>query len=188
MVPLAQCPRQMGTLVIVRPIPFRIAILLFCSAFHAAQLPEADRTLASVFAEIDAEQAKFTEARRPQDKEWVKRRLEHLFNVDQKARGEYMKARPADWSPEARQYFGRKLAGRVVALDRANASELKELMKEYRWFTVSEFGEKAEGHAWLLVQHADFDVPFQQEVLAILASLLPTGDTSPGNYAICSIV
>jgi hypothetical protein len=178
-----------------RSLCFCVLVLFSCHPLYGEQqpaaapstpavsFPEADRALEAVFAEISAEQALFTEARQPQSKEWVKRRLEHLFNVDQKARGAYMKPRPADWSPEARQYYGKKLGSRIVALDRAHTAELKELLKYYRWITISEFGEKAEGHAWLLVQHSDLDVPFQQEVLTILTSLYPQGETNPSNYA-----
>ncbi len=150
---------------------------------QAATFPEADKALETVLAEISTQEALFTEPSRPQDKEWVKRRLEHLFQLDQKARGAFINPRPAEWSAEARQYYGKKLAARIVALDRANTAELKELLKIYRWFPISEFGEKVEGYAWLLVQHSDLDIAFQQEVLAILTSLYPQGETSPSNYA-----
>jgi hypothetical protein len=164
------------------------AVLLVCgllSAQHAPEtrFPEADKALEAVFAEISAEQARFTEPRQPQDKEWVKRRLEHLFNVDQKARGANMRPRPVDWSPEVREYYAKKLGSRIIAIDRANTAELKELLKIYRWFPVSEFGAKTEMHAWLIVQHADRDVAFQQEVLAILTTLYPKGETDPSSYA-----
>jgi hypothetical protein len=142
-----------------------------------------DRALESVFAEISAEQARFTESPQPQDKEWVKRRLAHLYDVDQKALGAFIKIRPAEWSPAAREYYTHKLAQRIIALERADTAELKELLKLYRWFTVSEFGEKADMHAWVLVQHSDRDPAFQQEVLAILATLYPSGETNASNYA-----
>jgi hypothetical protein len=145
--------------------------------------PEVEQAIEAVLTEISAEEARFTEPRQPENKEWVKRRLEHLFNVDQKARGAYIRPRPAHWSSETREYYRKKLANRIIALDRAHTAELMELLKLYRWFTISEFGEKVEGYAWLLVQHSDFDVAFQQEVLAILTSLYPKGETSPSNYA-----
>src|SRR5262249_24761475 len=44
-------------------------------------------------------------------------------------------------------------------------------------------GEKADLQAWVLVQHADRDRAFQQEVLAILSTLYASGETSADNYA-----
>src|SRR5262249_30051436 len=136
------------------------AVLLRCGLGSAqeppaAAFPEADRALEATFAEISAEQARFTEPRQPENKEWVKRRLAHLYDVDQKARAAYVKPRPVEWSAEACEYYRKKLANRIVALDRANTAELKELLKLYRWFTVSEFGKETDLHAWLLVQHSD---------------------------------
>jgi hypothetical protein len=167
---------------------FGFIVLLFGAATargaqHAPTFPEADEALAAVLAEIATEEARFTEPRQTQDKDWVKRRLKHLFDVDQKARSAYIRPRPAEWGPEARQYFQRKLANRIIALDRANTAELKELLRQYRWFTISEFGKDVEGYAWLLVQHSDRDAAFQQEVLGILSDLLPKGETDPGHYA-----
>jgi hypothetical protein len=51
------------------------------------------------------------------------------------------------------------------------------------WFTVSLFGAEADRDAWLLVQHADHDHDFQEQVLDILEKLYPQGETSPANYA-----
>jgi hypothetical protein len=172
----------------MRSFCLAIGVLLLCGPLAGQQppaprFPEVESALEAALAEISAEEALFVEPRQPQDKEWVKRRLEHLYNVDQKARNAYVRPRPAEWSPEARQYFGKKLATRIMALDRANTAELKELLKLYPWFTVSEFGARADGFAWVLVQHSDLDVAFQQEVLAILTSLYPKGETSPNNYA-----
>ena len=169
-------------------LAFIVAVLLPCGLGWAQQppavvFPEVDRALDAVFAEIAAEQARFTEPRQPQDKEWVKRRLAHLYDVDQKARGAFMKPRPAEWSPEARQYYGKKLSSRIIALERAHTAELKELLKLYRWFKVSEFGEKGDLHAWVLVQHSDRDPAFQQEVLAILTTLYASGETDGNSYA-----
>ena len=163
----------------------RVFLPVFASALLNAQatLAEADRALETVFAEISAAQAKFTEPPDSHNRDWVKRRLAHLYEVDQLARGAYIKPRPADWSPEVCDYYGKKLANRITAIDRANTAELKELLKIYRWFTISEFGKESDLQAWVLVQHSDKDPAFQQEVLAILTTLYKTGETSGNNYA-----
>jgi hypothetical protein len=68
-------------------------------------------------------------------------------------------------------------------IDRANVAALKEILGKHGWPTISVFGRDADRDAWLLVQHADHDPAFQKEVLAILARLKDTGETSPANYA-----
>src|SRR5689334_11591508 len=128
------------------PLALGVALLLQCGLGLAQQpsaevFPEADRALDAVFAQISAEQARFTEPRQPDDKEWVKRRLAHLYAVDQMARGAYIKPRPAEWSAAAGEYYRKKLANRIIALDTANTAELKELLKVYHWFTLTEFGK-----------------------------------------------
>jgi len=149
----------------------------------AATFPEADQTLEAVWASIRAEQARFQEVPAPQLKEWVKRRLAHLYTVEQKALGEYIKPRPAAWDPAEKEYYTRKLAARIIALEDADTAELKEFLKRYRWFTVSEFGAETDTHAWVIVQHSDRDPAFQREVLAILGTLYASGETSVSNYA-----
>ena len=56
-------------------------------------------------------------------------------------------------------------------------------MKIYPWFTISEFGLEGNQNAWLLVQHADHDPPFQRQVLTILEPLAAKGETNPKKYA-----
>lgn len=150
-------------------IPKLLAGLL--GALSWAQPPGAGQAIAG----IDALQARFSEPSRPDDKDWVRRRLAHLYEVDQFARGAYMKM------PDPGER--RKLAARIIALDQANTAELKDLLKRHRWFTISGFGKDADLHAWVLVQHSDRDPAFQQQVLEILAGLYAQGETSGNNYA-----
>jgi hypothetical protein len=145
--------------------------LCLLGALSWAQQPDAEEVL----ARIDALHARFTEPSRPHDKDWVRRRLAHLYEVDQMVRGAYMKA------PDAGQR--KKLGARIMALDQAHTAELKELLKIHRWFTISEFGKDSDLHAWILVQHSDRDPAFQRQVLEILAGLYPQGETSGYNYA-----
>ena len=147
------------------------------------RFPEADAELTSILAQVAEEEEKFTEPTNRQDKEWVKRKLQHMRDVDQLIRGAFSSPKVAALSPEARKYFFDQLQPQMAAIDAADTAELKELLKVHRWFTISEFGEKADSNAWLLVQHADQDLAFQQEVLAVLSTLYAKGETSPRNYA-----
>ena len=74
--------------------------------------------------------------------------------ADHRMRMRFMKTRkPEDWDDE---------------MDRKNTIFLKGLVKEHGWPTVSKAGEKGEHAAWLLVQHADHDLDFQAECLALM--------------------
>jgi hypothetical protein len=110
------------------------------------------------------------------DKQWVIKKLQHMVDMDQFAR--QLMIRPQDESVEAQQ-----LLQRMLDLDRQNTVDLKSLLDRYGWFTISEFGKKADGNAWLLVQHSDHDPAFQEQVLAKLEKLYPRGETRPANYA-----
>jgi hypothetical protein len=62
-------------------------------------------------------------------------------------------------------------------VDVRNTKRLKELLKDNGWPLISEYGEEAATAAWILVQHADHDVAFQEEILAKLQAL-PQGEVS----------
>ena len=120
---------------------------------------------------------------RPPDPEWVREKLAHMVEVDQ-----YMRrytSKPHDWgySDEDREVFTGRFMVLWKEIDAGNTEDLKMLLAIHGWFTISEFGEKADHEAWLLVQHADHDVDFQREVLGILEKLLETKETSRQNYA-----
>ncbi len=159
-----------------------LPLLALIVAAQAAPVwqPEADREIAELNARIDAELAKAPVPEAPRDKDWVKRKLHHMVQVDQMARMALFKH--AAWPREASDYFDLKVAARMDVIDRANTVALQELLKSHSWFTVSEFGSEADDNAWLLVQHADHDPAFQQRVLEILTKL-PKGETRLSNYA-----
>ena len=53
-------------------------------------------------------------------------------------------------------------------VDVENTERMKEIVAEIGWPTVLKVGEEGAHHAWLLVQHADLDVAFQEECLALM--------------------
>lgn len=77
-----------------------------------------------------------------------------MVDIDQAAR----KEQKIDWA-------------KVGEIDAANTARLKEIIKEHGWITISKFGEETAHNAWLLVQHADKDLAFQQDCLAMMESL-----------------
>jgi 5'-nucleotidase (lipoprotein e(P4) family) len=134
-------------------------------------------------AAIAAADAGFTEPEQITDRGWVQRRLAHLVAVDQRIRKALGEPRLAYWSAEERKRFVDGVVVRMTARDTANTAELERLLATQRWFTVGEFGAQADKDAWLLVQHADRNVAFQERVLGLLAELAPAGETNRSNFA-----
>lgn len=146
--------------------------------------PRVDADLAAMDEAAARMRAEFGRtAADPADREWVKRKLRHLVDVDQYVRKLGTSLPREKYSQEETEYFWRQLGPRVCAMDEAHTRELKELLGVYGWFKLSEFGPDADTHAWLLVQHADRDTAFQKAVLLKLEALCPQGETDPTNYA-----
>jgi hypothetical protein len=117
------------------------------------------------------------------DKEWVKLKLTHMVDVDQYMRNFANITFEHHYGDDETKYFWRQFQPRWTRVDSQDTEDLKSLLKIYNWFTIPAFGVQADREAWLLVQHADLDLPFQRRVLSILEKLYPSGETSPSNYA-----
>ena len=89
----------------------------------------------------------------------------------------------AGLSDNARVYAYRIIARDGCGVDADNTAWLKADLRVNGWFTLTEFGKDADQAAFLLVQHADKDRPFQQQVLALLEPLVAQGKTRPASYA-----
>jgi hypothetical protein len=74
-----------------------------------------------------------------------------MAKVDQDMRGKWLE--DESWNEE---------------VDPRNTARMKELIAEAGWLTVSKVGNEASHNAWLLVQHADHDVVFQEECLDLM--------------------
>jgi hypothetical protein len=136
-----------------------------------------------VLAEIAALEASFAEPAQPENKEWVQKKLAHMVAVDQLFRNAEQRVLDKGYSAEERKLFSERVWAQGSEIDKANTATLKELLKIHRWFTVSAFGKEADKNAWLLVQHADLDVPFQKQVLEVLSELYAKAETNPSSYA-----
>ena len=69
-------------------------------------------------------------------------------------------------------------------IDEDNTRWLQQQLRTRGWFRRSTDGPDADKAAFLLVQHADANKPFQKEVLQMLEPLVRTGDARPQNYAL----
>lgn len=65
----------------------------------------------------------------------------------------------------------------------ANAAWLKADLRAHGWYRISVYGADADRAAWSIVQHANHDLPFQEDVLSMLEPLWRSGETKGGNYA-----
>lgn len=75
------------------------------------------------------------------------------------------------------------VSAELMRVDAENTAWLKQVVATFGWPSASLVGVRAADAAWLLVQHADHDVAFQAEVLALLAPLVEQGEASKQNYA-----
>lgn len=54
------------------------------------------------------------------------------------------------------------------SIDIENTKLVKKIVIKYGWPTIQLVGKKASNNAWLLVQHADHDLKFQEKILGLL--------------------
>lgn len=154
------------------------------TAMSQAAMPRVDADLKS-FDESVARMKKELDPGPPDpaNTEWVKKKLHAMAQVDQFMRHRVELPFQQGYSKDEEAYFWSLFGSRWQKIDSDNTAALKELLAGREWFKISEFGAAADDDAWLLVQHADLDVPFQKQVLAVLERLQPAGETSPSNYA-----
>jgi hypothetical protein len=81
--------------------------------------------------------------------------------------------------------FGRS-AGADWDAEQARTARIAETMTAHGWPGHTLVGEEASSAAWLLVQHADRDVDFQERALALLSAAVERGDASPRDEAYLS--
>ena len=93
----------------------------------------------------------------------IARQLTDMQEIDQK-----MRTNPAkEWDDE---------------VDPRNTEAVRVIIAQIGWPTRSKVGEKASIAAWLLVHHADLDVEFQKECLALMKAQ-PEGEVRPRDVA-----
>jgi hypothetical protein len=67
---------------------------------------------------------------------------------------------------------------RLQEIDRQNTGRMQEIIKQYGWPGKSLVGSDGAHAAWLLVQHADRDRPFQKRCLVLLAEAVKKGEAT----------
>ncbi len=72
---------------------------------------------------------------------------------------------------------------RLEAVDADNRAWLRALVDAHGWLTISRVGNEGAGDAWLLAQHADPDVDFQERCLEWMRAAVAIGEATPTNLA-----
>jgi len=67
--------------------------------------------------------------------------------------------------------------------DIKNLNRAKEIIRQYGWPKISRIGKDGQNNLWLIVQHADRDVLFQQTALLAMEKLKGTTEMNMENYA-----
>lgn len=103
----------------------------------------------------------------------LRRELLSMVEVDQAARQQMVKT----------QFKDKAAVAKVEAVDQVNTKRLKEIVSSKGWPGISEVGDDGANAAWLLVQHADKDLPFQKVCLAKLEEAKKKGDADASSWA-----
>ncbi|MBU2564028.1 hypothetical protein KKA23_00370 [Patescibacteria group bacterium] len=95
-----------------------------------------------------------------------------MANEDQKIRFDALKAK------------NNKKAGlKILKIDKKNTTKAKEIIKRYNWPTFDFIGKRASKSFWLIIQHADLDVKFQDKCLKLLKKAVKKKQAFPKTEA-----
>lgn len=93
------------------------------------------------------------------------------------------KAWAAGLSDNAAMYAFALIGPESCGVDQENTAWLKADLAKNGWFLISRDGPDADNAAWLMAQHADQDLPFQKQILALIEPLVARHESNPRNYA-----
>jgi len=96
---------------------------------------------------------------------------------DQAARGRLIEATAAGKKPKPAEF------AEAVALDKDNREWLKGVVEKHGWPGKSLVGTDGAHAAWLLVQHADPDLPFQKKCLDLLKAAVKASEADGPDLA-----
>lgn len=114
-----------------------------------------------------------------------------MTNTNKKLRRQILAMAAEDKGIRQRQFgrigIGSRPTRRMVTelrkLDHKHSSALKRMVRKYGWPGKSLVGTRGERAAWLLIQHADHDVTFQQKCLTLLRRAVRAGEAKKSHLA-----
>lgn len=163
---------------------FYIFLIFFSNTACSSPYPRVDKDIDTYDQSVAKIKINFSSLPAdPKNKTWVQLKIDNMVQVDQYMRKFWDTPFINSYSADEKAEFNKQFSLKSSSVDSENTSDLKELLKIYNWFRISEFGATTDNQAWLLVQHADQDHEFQESILKILETLWPLGETKPSNYA-----
>lgn len=87
-------------------------------------------------------------------------------------------------SPGAKGRMDTLLNVQMCETDGDNTAWLKADLAAHGWYRISVFGDLPSRAAWLMIQHADREPAFQQEILALLEPLALEKEVEPWDVAL----
>jgi hypothetical protein len=116
------------------------------------------------------------EPREPELHRELLRRVEE----DQKVRKQFIEwlRKNPQADAKARKGSDVPIAQTMREIDRRNTERMKEIVDRHGWPGKSLVGVDGAHAAWLLVQHADHDRPFQKRCLVLLAEAVKKGEAT----------
>jgi hypothetical protein len=105
-------------------------------------------------------------------------RIDTMNKADQLWRKEYLKVIKKEPSPYDQETIEKNWA----ETDSINELKAKEIIKKYGFPGYSLVGEHSVSF-WIIVQHCDDDIPFQEQVLALMKTEVDKNNASKKNYA-----
>lgn len=96
--------------------------------------------------------------------------------INEALRQTLLKMAQEDQAEAALAYHGPVPNGAEHA--QARVALLKQIVAEYGWPGISLVGQEGATSAWLVAQHADFDVPFQRQCLGLVEEAYAKGEVT----------
>lgn len=105
----------------------------------------------------------------------LRRQVNLMTLNDQKLRYQRVQAKNKDER--------RALDRQIMQADQENLDKAKAILQQYGWPAIADIGKDGQNNLWLVVQHADGDVLFQQKALTAMTKLKQAGALNLENYA-----
>src|ERR1700748_3276274 len=106
------------------------------------------------------------------------RQIDTMFKYDQQWRKEYMKVvqnKPSSYTEEI-------INQKMIEADSINMIKAKAIIKKYGFPGFDQVGETS-NNFWAIIQHCDDDIPFQEQVLALMKIQIARNNADKANYA-----
>jgi hypothetical protein len=112
--------------------------------------------------------------------ESLRKELLRLMEEDQAARKKFIEwlSRQSKVDMKNGMAGDHPVARSIREIDRKNIARMKEIVDKYGWPGKSLVGADGANAAWLLVQHADQDRPFQKKCLELVKAAFKQGEAT----------